>query len=64
MIGLSHSPLTRHGLAGWTQEQLATLAGWLESDPHRWPAWRVAVALRAIHAGDQRWRDRAAEVRR
>lgn len=57
-------PLPRPRLAGWIEDQLATLAGWLESDGHRWSPSRVAVALRAIGAGDVQWRDRAAEAGR
>lgn len=62
MIGLSHTPLRRYTQADWIKEQLATLAGWLESSPARWPAARVAVAIRAIYAGDEHWMDRAAGV--
>lgn len=64
MIGLSHAPLPHHSLAGWIRDQLSTLTCWLEASPDRWPPWRTACALRAIHAGDERWRERAAEVRR
>lgn len=64
MIGLSHAPLRRVPDPAWLLAQMATLTGWLDSNPDRWPPWRTAVALRAIHAGDERWRERAAEVQR
>lgn len=64
MIGLSLAPLPRHSRAGWVNEQLATLAGWLEANGHRWSSARAAAAIRAIVAGDQKWRERAAEVGR
>lgn len=69
MIGLSSRPLqlTPAQLrtnAAWIRDRLAILMPWLDSNPDRWPPWRTAVALRAIHAGDERWRERAAEVRR
>lgn len=64
MIGLSLAPLPGHSLAGWIREQLAILTGWLDANPDRWPPWRTACALRAIHAGDEHWRQRAAEVRK
>lgn len=64
MIGLSLAPVRAAPAPTWLLAQLATLTGWLESDGHRWPPVRVAVALRAIHAGDEHWRDRAAEAGR
>lgn len=67
MIGLSLAPTTPAQLrtnAAWIREQLSILIGWINGTPDRWPQTRIAVALRAIHAGDERWVDRTAEVGR
>lgn len=64
MIGLSHTPVVRTPDPAWLLAQLATLTRWLTESGHRWPAARTAAALRAIHAGDRRWVERAAEVKR
>lgn len=59
--------MTSHQLrtnAVWLREQLSVLTGWIAGNPDRWPADRTAVALTAIHAGDEQWRERAAEVGR
>lgn len=50
--------------AAWLREQLEELTRWLEGNPHRWPHVRVVTAQRAILAGDEHWRMRAAEVLR
>lgn len=50
--------------AAWLRAQLEELIGWLDSNPHRWPTVRVVAAQRAILAGDEHWRLRAAEVLR
>lgn len=68
MIGLSLAPTTpaqRRTNAAWIREQLAVLIGWVNGpNADRWPQARIAVALRAIHAGDERWVDRTAEVQK
>lgn len=50
--------------AAWLRDQLAELDRWLEGSPHRWPHVRILAAHRAILAGDEHWRMRAAEVLR
>lgn len=50
--------------AVWLRAQLAELAVWLTESPQLWPHVRVIAALQAIHAGDERWRLKAAEVLR
>lgn len=50
--------------AAWLRDQLAELDNWLEGSPHRWPHIRIIAAHRAILAGDDQWRLRAAEVLR
>lgn len=58
MIGLSLQP--RHPDAAWILTQLTQLTRWLTDSGHRWPAARTAAALKAIHAGDEHWREKAA----
>jgi hypothetical protein len=45
----------------WKSAQLFMLAACLENNPHRWPAARIAIALRAIAAGDREWMERTAD---
>lgn len=48
--------------AAWLRDQLAELDRWLEGAPHRWPHLRIIAAHRAILAGDEHWRIRAADA--
>ena len=50
--------------AAWLREQMAELDRWLEGAPQRWPHIRIIAAHRAILAGDEHWRLRAAETLR
>lgn len=58
------SDAQRRANAAWLREQLAELHGWIAGAPHRWPTWRIAVALEWIVAGDDGWRLKAADVLR
>lgn len=56
------SDAQRRTNAAWMRQQLAEMAGFIEGSvrngkAHRWPLDRVATALRAIEAGDDRWRE-------
>ena len=48
--------------AAWLRDQLAELDRYLEGNPRRWPIRRVLAAQRAILAGDEHWRLRAADA--
>lgn len=50
--------------AAWLREQFAELDRWIEGSPERWPYLRIIAAHRAILAGDEHWRLRAAQVLR
>ena len=52
----------RRANAAWLRDQLAELDRWLEGSPHRWPHIRIIAAHRAILAGDEHWRLRAADA--